>query len=106
MKIVKDKVKSEVYMNATDNISNSPTPEKNENWIISTLGLIFSGIVLTVWHFAKKPLLIGLRWMVLSGGVFLGLLLLRNDATSPAGIALAITMIVIGAIGVALIRRD
>lgn len=106
MKIVKDKVKPEVDMNATNNISSSPTPEKNENWIINTLGLIFSGLALTVWHFAKKPILIGLRWMVLSGGVFVGLLLVRDDAAPPAAIALSVAMMIIGAIGVALIRRD
>ncbi|HHQ4679917.1 TPA: hypothetical protein ACSP3E_003226 [Aeromonas veronii] len=106
MKIVKDKVESEVDMNVTNNIASSPTPEKKENWIVNTLGLILSGLALTLWHFAKKPVLTALRWMVLSGGVFVVLLLVREDTPPPAAIALSVSMMVIGAIGIALIRRD
>lgn len=92
-------------MNATDNISNAPTPEKRCNWAIIAIGMFFSGIALTFWHFAKKPILVGLRWILVSGGVFMGLLLAREDALPPAALILAIAMIIIGAIGVALIRR-
>ena len=106
MKIVKDKVKQEIDMNALDNISSAPAPEKKGNWIINTLGLICSGIAITIWHFAKKPILIALRWIVISGGFFLAILFTQTEKIPPSVIALSIVMIVIGAIGVALIKRD
>lgn len=106
MNRVKDKIKPEEDMEVVEKNTHIPATEKNDGWFKAAFMLFFSGLVATMWHFVKKPVLITLRWTVISGAVFLFLLFVREEPVPISAMAISIIMIVLGAVGVALIRKD